>query len=292
MKKLEKRIIHLESEELDNLERKLYIKSSKLAPGKHRSIVRGTQEEDITIPEKNELEESCEEIATTYKNGIEIAPHVESLPLIPLFEAKGIELPGELQVESKIKHYKFYQADIICSMIFEKGVFPLSAELGVTIDDDSTDKVRKTRPIKLFPDRKDITRFSVDVEGSVGIDAGMNFTVPTGPEGIIPFANVHAELDANTKASIVAGPFNYQFKQAAVEVIGTGTDHPYWRYNLKSELSGMNEFKSTLILKVAEQTTKVNFTINFSVIPCKRKWLAFDDALPKLTDEISASIEI
>ena len=246
----------------------------------------------MTIPDTNELEESCKEINTIYKNGIEIAPHVECIPLIPLFEIKKMELPAELQVEFQEKHYKFYMTEIICNMMFDKGVFPLSAELGVTIDDDSTDPVRKTRPIKLFPDRKDITRFSVDVEGAVTIDAGLNISVPTGPAGIIPFGDVHAGLDANAKTNILAGPYTYQFKQAAIEVIGTGTDHPYWKYNLKSELSGMNEFKSTLILKVAEETSKINFSITFKVVPCKRKWLALNDALPSLTDKVTACIEI
>ena len=40
---LDKRRLQLSSEELDKLERKLYIQSSRLAPGSNRSIVRGNQ---------------------------------------------------------------------------------------------------------------------------------------------------------------------------------------------------------------------------------------------------------
>jgi hypothetical protein len=132
------------------------------------------------------------------------------------------------------------------------------------------------------------------VEGAIGIDAGMNITPSTFGLTLPTFGEVSAKvaMDAKLKAHFVVGPLSFPFRRAAIEVTGESDQHIRWRYNLKSELTGANSFKSILILKVAQEIRSAQITALLQVIPCKKSWLIFRDVLPALSDRITLPIEL
>ncbi len=87
------RIVRLDEEKLKILEHQLSLAEEKLISGVRRS------EQDMSEAERKELAEARSDIIESYKRGVKIAPHAESLPLIPLFEAARVELPLELKVD-------------------------------------------------------------------------------------------------------------------------------------------------------------------------------------------------
>lgn len=283
-----KRLIKLSEEELDTLDRRLSIASSKLTPGEMRGT--GLQGERIEVPKKRGIEKTKEEIKENYQKGVEIASQTESRPLISLFKAAKVELPPEIKVDKQQMHYNFYWVEVTFSSLLPKSQFLLSSELELTLSDDVHDSARRTRPIRLFPDRKDIDLFKIDLEGAIGIDQSMNISVPMLGTNLLPFKK--AAIDANVKAKIVVGPFHFGFRKAAIEVKGKSDQFIHWRYNLQSELYGTNDFKSVLVLKIAEEATDVQISASLGVVPCKRRWLIFKEVLPPISDQRTLPVEL
>ena len=287
-------VVQLDEEELETLERRLTIAASRLRPGTTSTVRGAGQEVTQKIPQQVELEAVVEDILSRAKTGVRIAPLVESRPLIPLFRAAKIDLPPEIRVDHEELKYDFYYVEITFSILLSREEFPLSAELRLALTDDAQDAARRARPIRLFPGRKDIQFFTVDVEGAIGIDASMNIATPTIGLSFPSFSEISAKVaaDAHLKANFVVGPLTFPFRKAALEVRGEGDQDIYWRYNLQSELNGTNSFKSVLVLKVAQEIGSVQMTGVLHVVPCKRRWLLFKEVLPELSDKMPLTVEL
>lgn len=245
-------------------------------------------EKKIRIAEKVAQVET--DILTSYAQGVGIACHAESRPLIPVFQAANVPLPPDLVVDHHQMRYHFYWVELTFSTLFPADMFALNAALEATLHDSLTDPVRRARPIRLFPDHKDIQLFTIDLAGAIGIDAGMNIFIPMAGPHLLPFGQV--VTDAHLKADFILGPYHFPFRKAAIEVKGMSDDVVHWRYNLQSELRGANDFKSILVLKVAKEAKDIQLAVSLSVTPCKRSWLVFREKLPALTDRIVLPIEL
>jgi hypothetical protein len=286
----------LSEDELDILERRLDIAIARLLSGdsfRVRGLEKGINR--ITkVPGQGELEMVAQEVMKTARVGVRIAPLVESRPLVPLFEAAKIDLPPEVKVDHEQMKYDFYCVESTFSILLSRDQFPLSAELDITLTDDAHNTARSTRPLRLFPGRKDIRFFTADLEGGVGIDASMNISTPEVGLQLPTFAQVSTKMamDARLKANFVVGPLTFPFRRAAIEVIGESDQRIFWRYNLQSELKGANVFKSVLILKVPQEVQSAQMETTLSVIPCTHRWLVFRNMLPKLSDTRSLIVEL
>jgi len=261
-----------------------------MTTGKSR-IIRGPREEpQLKIPGRTNLNKIKDEIIHFYRHGIKIAPHAESRPLIPLFEAAKVKLPPELKVDHEIMLYNFYLVEVTFSSKLPKDQFLTDAEFGINLTDDVKDPVRSTRAIRLFPERKDINLFTVDMEASIGIDANANISIPKSGSELLPFQK--ADINAKIKAELIAGPYKIQIRKAAIEVHGTSDQNIVWNYNIKSELSKANDFKSILVLKIAEEAKSVQMHTYLKVTPCKHRWKIFKDTLDPLEDKTVLTVEL
>jgi hypothetical protein len=287
-------VARLDEDEVYKLERRLAIELNKLTPGE-TSRVRGPGS-DMTMatPARRELEQITKEIIKNAEEGVHIASHAESHPLIPVFKAAKIELPPELKVDHDQMRYDFYSVEVTFSILLPKEQFPLSATLALNLSDDSPNQARRARPIRLFPGRKDIQFFKVDVEGKVGIDACLNFSMPQLGLPLSPVVQLggSASADAGVKAALVIGPLTFPFRKAALEVKGESDQHIVWRYNMESELSGNNEFKSVLILKIPQEVRSVTMSAALLVVPARRSWLILKSILPELPAQATLPIEL
>ncbi|MDP3230592.1 MAG: hypothetical protein Q8N13_21820 [Acidovorax sp.] len=278
------RRVRLDEESLKNLDNQLTSEIHKTVPLRKGSMPK------VSGLEK-ELTQVKGDITQFFRNGIDISSQAETRPLLPLLKAAHVELPPDLRVDHEEQKYDFYWVEVVFSCLLENDVFPRSAVFALTLVDDVKDPARRTRPIRLFPDRKDIQIFAIDTEGAIGIDASFNFVVPQVRSEIIPFQKI--EGDAKLKSGITLGPFKYSFRKAAIEVKGTSDQDILWRYNLKSELCGANEFKSILILKVPQEAKSVKIKANLGVVPCKKSWFSFNRTeLPQLTDQTTLFVEL
>lgn len=276
----------IDEDSLDNLERRLAIAIAKLTSGASR----GKQGETPALHERSELKQIADEIVENARAGVRIAPFAESRPLIPLFRTAGIPLPPEIKIDHEQMHYNFYAVQTVFSILLPKDQFPLFSEFEIDVIDDMQDVARKTRPIRLFPGKKDVQFFQTDLEGAVGIDANMNISTLT--PGLPLPSFLEANANARLKAGVVVGPFQFSFRKAAIEVKGESDQHIFWRYNLHSEIAGTNDFKSVLILKVAEETRSITMNASLRIAPARRRWLLFKDILPVLKDHITLPVEI
>jgi hypothetical protein len=285
-------IARLNEDDIDDLERRLAIAMSKLTPGTSRRVRGPEKEMVLETPGQHELKEVTSEIIENARLGVRIAPQTESRPLIPLFKAAKVELPPEIKIDHEQMRYEFYSVEVIFSILLPKDQFPLSAELELYLTDDAQVTARRTRPIRLFPSRKDLQLFEADLEGAVGIDASLNMSSPTLQGTPLPFP-LSGDVTANAKlkAGFVIGPLRFPFRKAAVEVRGESDQSLFWRYTLRSELSERNEFKSVLILKVAEEVSSVQIAASLGVVPSKRSWLLFRNILPQLTSKVTLPVE-
>ncbi|HEY1353100.1 MAG TPA: hypothetical protein VGF67_26090 [Ktedonobacteraceae bacterium] len=240
------------------------------------------------------LEQTVDEIKACAKTGVTIAHQAESHPLIPLYRAAKIALPPQLKVDHENLKYDFYAVEVTFSILLPEDQFPLSAQLNLTLVDDATELARRTRPIRLFPARIDIRYFKADLVGKFGIDANMSFSTPQLNIPVNPSiqATTQASAAAEVKAAFVFGPLIYTFRKAALDVIGESDQQIIWRYNLKSQLTGTNEFKSILILKIASEVHSVVIDASLSVVPAKRHWLLFRNILPALPARASLPVEL
>ena len=203
--------------------------------------------EPSAVTQPSSERDVIEEILSVVRSGVEIASHVESRSLYSLLKAKGTELPPEFRVDHDEQNYDFYLVELVFSIMLASDTFARSAEFGLIVSDDNPNRVRSSRAVRLFPAPKDVSLFSVDLEGGVGIDAGLNLSVAEALGSPLPYGD--ASVDATLKAKIVLGPYTFRFRSAALEVKGESSEHVLWRYNLRSELLGANDFKSILIMK-------------------------------------------
>jgi hypothetical protein len=198
-----------------------------------------------------------------------------------LFAAAGQTLPPELQVDHEKLNYDFYSVEVVFNIMLADDLHPADAKFELRLSDNVANPARKTRAIQLFPGRKDINLFTVDVEGGIGIDADMKLTLPTSAGGApLPFGKVSA--DAKLKAGIVVGPFSYPICRAAIEVVGEQSPVMSWHYKMASALAGANTFKSVLILKVAKEAGEIALDATLWVTPYKTSWLRLRTVLPPL----------
>ena len=280
-------LARLDDDQLEGLERRLTLAAARVGPGVHRGPAQGAAhgrgiaaEPPSAPPAEDDLEATQADILKTAREGVKIAPQAESHPLIPLYKAAKLTLPPEIVVDHEKLGYDFYLVEVRFSIFLPTDQWPRSAAFGLSITDDAADPARRTRAVRLFPDHTDVQYFQADLEGAVGVDAGMNLTIPLQGSALIPFAK--AAANASLKTNLVFGPLKFQFRKAGIDVRGVSDQEIFWRYNLHSELTGTNDFKSVLVLKVAKETTQVTLGADLAVTPCKRRWLVFQEVLPEL----------
>jgi hypothetical protein len=232
------------------------------------------------------------DLISRVQRGINIAAHIESRPLIPLYEAAGENLPPAIKVDHEKMGYDFYLAEITFSVLLDGDEQLRAADFELRLSDDVTDKARKTRPVRIFPGRKDVDLFRVEVEGAVGLDVDLHLSVPSEAQAVLPFAKAAAQVKAGVQTKMIAGPYSFQFRKAAIEVLGESDPLILWRYKLASELAGKNDFKSMLVLKVAKEATRIDAAAILEVVPFKKRWLLFEKVLPKLTMRAKLPIEL
>lgn len=245
---------------------------------------------------KSLAEDTISDIFETTRRGlpISISEIPESYPLNALAKAASITLPPTITVPAEKQHYIFYLVEVIFNMEFKKNVYPKSAEFVLVIEDDVITSYRKSRPVQLFPCRKDkqLFRVNAEIEGAITVDAGLNLYIPMTGSGILPFGQVKSNAAANLqfKTNMVVGPFSYVFRKAAIEVTGLGRQVVRWTYNLESELGGKNMFKSYLLMKIDDRAKYVKMRAFLSVIPYKKKWKVRKHLLPKL--QVPADLQV
>jgi len=255
---------------------------ARITKAKQKARLRGSEDD---------IKEVAADVIAVARSGVKIAPQTESRPLIPLFEAANTPLPPEMKVDHEKMGFVFYSVEIVFSILLPQDQWAQSADFHLNLSDDITEPARRLRPIRIFPDYKDITFFKVDLDGAVGIDAGLNVKIPLQSTAIVPFANFSAE--AKVKAGIVVGPLSFPFRKTAIEVTGESDQEVFWRYNLQTQLRGTNIFKSILILKVAEEAKTIQISAELGVVPCKRRWLLFGrENLPRLTDQRPLPVQL
>jgi hypothetical protein len=271
----------LNDDEYSRLERRLAFLSDQLIPGTTRDTQGVLEEPDrVQVPGRAELQAAAEDLLSSARAGIEIRPQSESRPLIPLFEAKGLEVPAELRVDHDHNGYDFYVVEVSFAALLPKDQRPLNAQFGLVLRDDITEPARQARPVRVFPAREDVQLFNINLEGSVGLDTGGRLTVPKVGGTLLSLAETTAE--ATVKAGIAVGPFNFPFRKAKIEVIGDNGPDITWRYDMQSALWGTNEFKSILVLKIHQDARDVALGAALRLTPFKRRWVLFKDKLPEL----------
>jgi hypothetical protein len=157
----------------------------------------------VRLAHKKELDNVISEIVETSREGVRITPYTETHDLGYIFDQLKRELPVTFKADQQIG-YKFFLVGVTFNVLLSKDQFAKSAEFELVIGDDIDDPIHKTRPIYLFPARKDKTYFSAELEGTVAIDTSMNFHVPLTETGLIPFGEFQAKASAELKAKIVA----------------------------------------------------------------------------------------
>lgn len=278
-------MMQLDEEQLAELDDRLDLRRSQLMPGANRGSDHGTQAElPYGVERVEEIDEICSDIRETVRRGIHVAPHIEARPLVALFAAADSPLPPEFKVDVEELGYELYIAEAVFSATLEHQVGLSSAKFSLEFSDDITDPARGVRVVRLFPGRKDIELFRAEVAGSVGLDATMNLA--SGAPAPI------ASASATAKLSVVAGPFSFSFRRAALEVTGEGAAAASWNYRLEDELSARNDFKSIVVLKVAGEARRVDAVATLEVVPYKRRWALFKTVLPRLRKQRRIPIEL
>ncbi|AFS80369.1 hypothetical protein NKOR_02355 [Candidatus Nitrosopumilus koreensis AR1] len=283
--------VSFDKTQIRSLERKLEFDRDASQPGKIRTVKRGTITEQIQVPELNIQKQFDDEIIKTYEDGIRISSQIDSTPLIPMYKNAEQKIPPKIITQHETMKYDFYLIEFFFGLMLKKGLFPKTAQLNVKLSDDVVKDNRKTFPTQLFPGRKDKKYFEANVSGSFGINADLEFSVPEVIGQPIPFADV--KVDGNLKSNFILGPFQYEYKKASIEVSGLNDPEIFWKYNMESELHGTNDFKSIMILKVAQEAKSVQMKVKLGVIPYKKEWHRLShEELPLLTDEITQEVEL
>jgi hypothetical protein len=273
----------VDEKDLSRLERQLAIDMSRIEPGTFLS----GDAEPLRAPGRDEIEAAAADLIFHARQGVRIAPQVESTPLVPMLRAAGSEIPPMLAAQMKLG-YAFYLIQVTFRILLPEDQRPRSARFELRLQDDVAARERRVRPLSLFPRHEDQELFSADLEGSFGVDATANIAIPKAVGGVaLPFGDVSVE--AKVRAGIVVGPFRFRFCRAKIEVAGESDQEIEWRYDLESALFGTNDFKSVLVLKVAREATTVTMPAMLGVVPYKRRWAVFSSRLPELTDRTPAA---
>jgi hypothetical protein len=268
--------ISLDDADIEQLDRDLSFAINTIARTSRGNDTPGANGLDV-----DELDEIRDEIISTAEQGVRIASQVESRSLIAVYEAAGVAIPPAIAVDNQNMAYEFYLAEMTFGSLLEDGMYLKRARVDLNLSDDIEKLERRVRPIRLFPDRKDITYFGADVTAAVGIDFDLNITVPVIDNQVIPFSQL--EANAGIKAGFLVGPLQYSFRKAAIEVTGLSDQQVTWRYNLASELSGLNDFKSVMVLKIAREAQDVFLDTKVKIVPYRKRWLIFQKTLPAFT---------
>jgi hypothetical protein len=278
MTQIEPRVVALDGAALDELDEALVLESSRLA--EHPQIVRGAG------LGADDLSAIRADIIDAYKAGVSISPQTESRPLIPLYAAEKIALPATIRVDYEELHYDFYLVQVVFATDFPSDVYPLTSELALKLDDDVTDTARRTIPTSLFPARRDISLFKADLEVDVNLDASLGFTVP------LPDQLGQVKAGATVKASLGIGPFHFFVRRAVVEVKGSGSRDILWRYRFDDQVAGANDFRSFLVLRVAQEARRVEMAATIAMVPCKPRWIFFKRVLPQISHQLLLPVEL
>jgi len=270
-------LARLDADALDALDEALVIESARFkgTPELFRGV-------DKLAPPTSAFSEIRDEILKAYKEGVTIAPQTESRPLIPLYKAAKLKLPPEIQVDHQTGHYDFYLVQVIFGTTLPSDQYPLKSELTIKLQDDVTDTTRRTRPVSLFPSRRDIVLFKADLNVDVTLDASLSFSAPVPTPGAVG----KAKADAGIKSKLSIGPLHFVVRKAEVEVKGEGSQDILWRYAFDQHVTGANDFKSFLVLKVAQEARSCEMTAAIALVPCKPRWLLFKKVLPAIHHEL------
>jgi hypothetical protein len=272
MNRFEPQVATLDDDALNALDEALVIETSRLTHGP--SLLRGVD----ARPSEIAVSEIRDEILETYKRGVKIAPQTETRPLIPLYKAAKIALPPDIQVDHQTYHYDFYLVQVIFGTTLASDEYPLRSELTLKLQDDVADGTRRTRPVSLFPARRDIELFKADLDIAVSLDASFNFSAP------VAVGNAKADTAVNAKLNI--GPLHFAVHKAVVEVTGESSQDILWRYAYEQHVTGANDFKSFLVLKVPQEATHVEMVAAIGLVPCKPRWFFFKRMLPQIRHQL------
>lgn len=298
MIRIDPHLARLDANALDALDDALVIESSRLMedPARVRALrgalhieslrstegparVRGANE---LLPPASSLSEIRSEILEAYKKGVKIAPQTETRPLIPLYKAAKLALPPEIQVDHQTSHFDFYLVQVIFGTTLPSDQYPIRSEMTIKLKDDITDSARRTRPVSLFPARRDKELFKADLDIAIKLDASLNFSAPVPT----PVAVGKAEAGASGSVGLKIGPLHFAVHKAVVEVTGEGSQNILWRYAFDQHVTGANDFKSFLVLKVAQEARRCEMAAAIALVPCRPRWLLFKQVLPAIYHEL------
>jgi hypothetical protein len=201
------------------------------------------------------------------RRGVRVVPFAETTPLLPLYAARGEEVPAELRVAHESQRYDFLLVQLTFSLRLEEGEEPDHAEFAVWIQ-DGVPGPRASRAIEVFPQRVHASWFKADAQLSVALDASLKFSVAA--EGAAGAAR--ASGDAGAGGKVLIGPFHVDAGRTELEVRGEGDREIGWIYRVRRALEGKNDFRSFLVIKVAQETEKVGLLARIGVRPYRRSW--------------------
>jgi hypothetical protein len=147
---------------------------------------------------------------------------------------------------------------------------------------------RATRAIRLFPQRVHSTWFQADARFNVELDASLSFAAS------YPGADAKAGARAGGSVKVLAGPFQIELGRTELEVLGEGDREMGWRYRVRQALLGQNDYRSFLVLKVANEATKLQLETNIGVKTYRRSWstLWLRDKMPILYARALLDVEL
>ena len=231
-----------------------------------------------------------DEAVQLVRRGVRVVPVAEALPLVPLYARLGQEVPAHIRVAHEDMKYDFYLVQLTFNLIPEEDQVPDYAEFVVAMYDDLQGE-RKSRAINVFPQRIESTWLKAEGGVSVSLDASLKFEAgPVAVHGV----EAQAKAGAGANVKVLAGPFKVEFSTTDLEVIGEGDREVTWIYRDRRALSGKNDFRSFLVLKIGRETTGVRLGCKMGVRTYRRSWetLWLREHLPILRAEKMLELEI
>lgn len=223
------------------------------------------------------------------RRGVRVVPFAETLPLLPLYAARGEQLPPELQVAHEQQQYDFHLVSLTFTLALEDNESPDSAEFTVRIQDD-VGGARASRAIRVFPERAHSSWFRAEARFNVELDASLAFSA----SHTAAHANAKATAAAGSAVRVLAGPFTIELGRTELEVLGEGDREVGWRYRVQQALAGKNDYRSLLVLKVARETKSVRLLTEIGVKTYRRSWtsLWLRERLPLLRASAELEVEL
>lgn len=232
------------------------------------------------------FESDVENAIGLVRRGVRVVPFAEALPLVPLYRARGEELPAELRVAHEQQGYEFLLVSLTFTLSLDADEAPDSAEFTLALR-DTIAGARGARAIRVFPQREHSSWFRTEARFNVDLDAKLSFSASTPAVG-------QAKAEVTSGVKVIAGPFQIELGQTELEVLGEGDREIGWRYRVKRALAGRNDYRSWLVLKVAKEETKLQVLANIGVRTYRRSWstLWLRDKLPILYADAELDIEL